>query len=149
MKLASYKATRPGLFGVFNRAVRWWLHGAYSHCEIVFDDGVAFSCSKLDGGPRLKAITFSADKWDIIPISDRYDSQRVHEMAEAIVTDQGPTRMRYSVLLLACFVIPPLRRFLNNRDEVCSTACALILGRSDYRWLDPNELHDVLSQETK
>lgn len=42
MKLASYKSTRPGVLGLFNRLIRWRLSGCYSHCEVVFepDDGV-------------------------------------------------------------------------------------------------------------
>lgn len=42
MLIASYKATRPGLQGVFNRLIRMRLRGKYSHSEIVFEpeDGV-------------------------------------------------------------------------------------------------------------
>lgn len=43
MLLASYKATRPGLQGLANRAIRLRLRGVYSHSEVVFEpsDGVA------------------------------------------------------------------------------------------------------------
>lgn len=42
MLIASYKATRPGLQGLFNRIIRLRLRGQYSHSEIVFEpeDGV-------------------------------------------------------------------------------------------------------------
>ena len=56
MKLASYKATRPGLQGIANRLIRWRLRGPYSHNEVVFEpgDGVGFlmpdgTCEEIDG----------------------------------------------------------------------------------------------------
>lgn len=39
MLLASYKVTRPGLQGLFNRIIRLRLRGPYSHNEIVFEPG--------------------------------------------------------------------------------------------------------------
>lgn len=39
MQLASYKGTRPGLQGLFNRVIRWRFGGPYSHNEIVFEPG--------------------------------------------------------------------------------------------------------------
>lgn len=39
VKLASYKATRAGWQGWFNRLIRWRFSGLYSHSEIVFEPG--------------------------------------------------------------------------------------------------------------
>ncbi|WP_341679208.1 hypothetical protein [Comamonas thiooxydans] len=39
MLLASYKSTRPGLQGLFNRIIRLRLRGQYSHSEVVFEPG--------------------------------------------------------------------------------------------------------------
>ena len=39
MKLASYKGTRAGWQGWFNRLIRWRFSGPYSHSEIVFEPG--------------------------------------------------------------------------------------------------------------
>ena len=144
MKLASYRATRPGLPGVFNRAVRWWLHGPYSHTELVFSDGMAFSCSWLDKGPRFKAIAFKPEHWDLVPVPTRYVESEVRARAEAIVADHGPQRVRYSVMLLAAFVLPPLYRWVRDIDEVCSTVIGRVLGRADGKRLDPIELHGTL-----
>lgn len=56
MHVASYKATRPGLQGLANRAIRLRLRGIYSHSEVVFQpgDGVDHlmpdgSCAPVDG----------------------------------------------------------------------------------------------------
>lgn len=73
MKVAFYKATRPGWQGLFNRLVRWWTRGPYSHTELVLEerDGLSLcgSSSFIDGGVRLKWIKLNADHWDLLPVS--------------------------------------------------------------------------------
>lgn len=147
MKLASYTGTRPGFAGLFNRAVRWWLSGQYSHTELVFSDGMCASCSWMDGGPRLKQIEFTSDKWDVIsfrctPEQESFARERVQESIAASNT----YRPKYSLILLAAFVVPPLRRFLGVRDQVCSTYVAWALGVPSYMQHDPNELHALLAE---
>lgn len=145
MRLASYTGTRSGLSGLFNRLVRWWLHGPYSHTELVFSDGMCASCSWLDGGARLKRINITPDKWDVVafdhtPEQEDFARQRVQESLTL-----GPAhRPRYSLILLAAFVVPPLRRLLGPRDQVCSTYVAWALGVPSYMQHDPNELHALL-----
>lgn len=69
MQAAFYKATRPGLQGLYSRAVQVIDHGPYSHCEIVFGDGMCGSASYIDGGVRLKRIVFDPTHWDILQLS--------------------------------------------------------------------------------
>ena len=68
MQAAFYKATRPGLQGLYSRAVRCIDRGPYSHCELVFSDGMCGSASWVDGGVRLKRIDFDPDHWDILQL---------------------------------------------------------------------------------
>lgn len=49
MQLASYKATRPGLQGLFNRLIRWRFSGIYSHSEVVFEPGDGVDALMPDG----------------------------------------------------------------------------------------------------
>lgn len=65
---AFYKGTRPGLGGVYNRAVRWVDNGPYSHSELVFSDGMSGSASWVDGGVRLKRIIYDPDRWDFLDL---------------------------------------------------------------------------------
>jgi hypothetical protein len=65
-RAAFYKGTRPGINGVYNRVIRWWDHGPYSHTELVFSDGISASSSFMDKGVRFKRIDYSVDKWDFI-----------------------------------------------------------------------------------
>ena len=68
MKAAFYKATRPGLQGLYSRAARAVDRGPYSHCELVFSDGLSGSASYIDGGVRLKRIDFDPEHWDFIEL---------------------------------------------------------------------------------
>lgn len=68
MKVALYKGTRPGLQGIYNRLTRWIDRGKYSHCELVFSDGVSASASYIDGGVRFKVIDYNPENWDFIEI---------------------------------------------------------------------------------
>jgi hypothetical protein len=69
MKIAFYKATRPGLMGIYNLLVCWWTRSPYSHAEIVFKDGLAASSSLMDGGVRFKRIDFNPAHWDFLEIT--------------------------------------------------------------------------------
>ncbi len=68
MKVAFYKGTRPGVQGIYSRAVRLWTRSPYSHAEIIFSDGKAASSSFVDGGVRFKRIAFDPAHWDFIEI---------------------------------------------------------------------------------
>jgi hypothetical protein len=74
MKIALYKSTHPGLAGLYNRFVRWFDQGQYSHCEIIFSDGMSASSSFKDHGVRFKSITYTSDNWDFFEISDNYEA---------------------------------------------------------------------------
>jgi len=67
-RAAFYKGTRAGIPGVYNRAVRAWEHGPYSHVELQFSDGISASSSFMDGGVRFKQIDYDPAKWDFLPL---------------------------------------------------------------------------------
>ncbi len=68
MRAAFYKSTRPGLAGIYSRGVRWWTRSPYSHCELIFSDGMAASASYMDGGVRFKRIDFDPGHWDFVDL---------------------------------------------------------------------------------
>lgn len=71
LSVALYKGTRPGLSGLYNRVGRFLDRGPYSHCEVVFSDGLSGSSSFMDKGVRLKQINYtSVGHWDFLPIPD-------------------------------------------------------------------------------
>jgi hypothetical protein len=135
MNAAFYKGTRPGLHGVYNRAVRLWTRGPYSHCELVFGDGIAASASLMDGGVRMKRIDFDAAKWDFVPLPWA-DAARARRW---FIDRDG---MPYDVLGNLRFVVPPLPdaplRFF------CSEAVLAALGFAEAWRFCPNGAHDIL-----
>lgn len=68
MRLALYRATRPGIQGIYSRVTRWVDGGPYSHCELIFSDGLSASASFIDGGVRFKAIDYDPAHWDFIDL---------------------------------------------------------------------------------
>ena len=76
MRAAFYRGTRPGLQGIYSRLVRWIDRGAYSHCELIFSDGMSGSASYIDGGVRLKRIDYDTDHWDVIDLPADSNAER-------------------------------------------------------------------------
>ena len=73
MYAAYYKATRPGWQGIYSRAVRVIDRGPYSHCELVFSDGLSGSASCIDGGVRFKRIAYDPAHWDFMALPDELE----------------------------------------------------------------------------
>lgn len=142
MQVAFYRGTQPGFAGLFNRAVRWWTHGPYSHCEIVLGaaaDGRALcaSAANLDGGVRRKAIALTPDKWDLLEIPDT--APRQEQVAAWFAEHNGDP---YDTLALFGFV---WRRGDGHRKKwFCSEAVAAVLGFNEPWRFDPNTLAAVL-----
>lgn len=68
MRLALYKSTRPGFQGIYSCITRWVDGGPYSHCELIFSDGLSASASFIDGGVRFKRIDYDSAHWDFIDL---------------------------------------------------------------------------------
>lgn len=68
MKIAFYKGTLPGWRGWVSRLIRFTERGRYSHCEVVFSDGLCASASWYDGGIRFKRIDFNPEHWDFVEV---------------------------------------------------------------------------------
>ena len=140
MWVAFYKGTRPGLAGNFNRGVRWWTHGPYSHCELVIAllaDGQAqcWSSANLDGGVRPKLITLDPAHWDVIEVP----WANPFEALDWFVLHEGD---RYDTLGLFGFVG---RRGDGDKDKWwCSEACAAALGLDEPWRYCPNALAAIL-----
>lgn len=134
MKIAFYKGTRPFPQSLFNQAVRWWTGGAYSHCEIVFSDGMSASSSFLDGGVRFKKIDYDDDHWDFIDFKQDESSARkwfyLHE------------NQKYDVLNLLGFIWR--RKDGSKKKFTCSEACATALGFEEPWRYDPNSLYSMI-----
>ena len=135
LSVAFYKGTRPGLAGIYNRVVRWWEPGKYSHCELVFSDGLSASSSYKDGGVRFKKIDFNPDNWDFIEIPANLEPAAFMWFTRHI--GEG-----YDLVGNLRFLFD----FIRNRNDkwFCSEALAESLGMVDSWRLGPNGLAAVL-----
>lgn len=135
MRAAFYKATRPGLQGIYSRAVRWIDRGPYSHCELIFSDGLSGSASYIDGGVRLKRIDYDPAHWDFIALPDHlepYARDWFERNAGAPYDLAGNVR----------FVLPWLPD--SERGWFCSEAEAAALRLREPWRLGPNGLAALL-----
>ena len=135
MKIAFYKGTHPGLPGVFNRLVRWWTRGPYSHCEAVYGDRLTdgtwlcASSSKMDGGVRFKQIDVTGANWDVMEVA-------VGDEAASKAWFTAHVGAKYDVAGILGFV---WRRVENARDQYfCSEAVATSIGVPEAWRFDPN-----------
>ena len=135
MRAAFYKGTRPGLQGIYSRGVRFIDRGPYSHCELVFSDGMSGSASYIDGGVRLKRIDYKPEHWDFIdlpPSLEPYARDWFERNAGAPYDLMGNVR----------FVLPWLSD--SEKGWFCSEAMAAALKLKEPWRFGPNGLAAVL-----
>jgi hypothetical protein len=128
---AFYKGTRPGVAGIYNRLVRWWDNGAYSHCELIFSDGIAASASFMDGGVRFKKIDFDSERWDFITLMVSSESLA----REWFTNHEGAKYDLVGNIRFALDFLPD-----NKLKWFCSEAVAASLGKAEPWRLGPNGL---------
>lgn len=129
--LALYK----GKGDAFNGAIRWWTDSKYSHCEILLDDGFAYSASIKDKGVRRKFIPLNAESWDIIylPWVKDNDVRELYKLTENHKYD--------FISLLFSQVIN--KKTGDNKMEFCSEWCAMACGLPNPEMYSPGELGDL------
>lgn len=170
MKLASYKSTRPGWQGLFNRLIRWRFAGAYSHSEVVFEpgDGVASfmpdnTCQPDAAGALWCA---SAVAMERLPAWSRYRASKLGGVRfKRIVLDAGKwdvltvnTDPLHAAMVFAADEGHPyswrhIAKFVawvvslkQGNQTTCSQICARAFGiaRPDDARFDPCTLHAAI-----
>jgi hypothetical protein len=140
VKAAFYKGTRPGLQGWYNRIVRCWTRGIYSHVELVFPGDLGASASYVDGGVRIKPIQFDESRWDFIDLPNELETEARAWFAEH-------TGQPYDLMGNVRFLIGTVPE---DRDRwFCSEAIAEALGFADSWRFEPNILYAVLRRATQ
>lgn len=148
MKIAFYKGTHKGLYGIFNRLVRWWTRGPYSHAELIFAEPqhskahLCFTSSFLDGGVRGKLIELDEAKWDVVELnSENFNAARAYAWFQINLG------LKYDVMGIFGAVV---RSVEDDRDKYfCSEAIAAALGLSEPWRYDPNTLYAALKKSTE
>ncbi|MFZ3001586.1 MAG: hypothetical protein WA071_14765 [Undibacterium umbellatum] len=136
MHVAFYKGTRPGIAGIYNRLVRWWTKGPYSHCELVFADGMSASASYIDGGVRLKYIEYDSERWDIVKVPASLEPAARRWFREHL-GDKYDLKGNFHFLVSAVGD--------DNGKWFCNEAIGAALGMSEPWRFDPNSFYAVLA----
>lgn len=136
LQAAFYKGTHAGFPGVYNRAVRAWERGPYSHVELTFNGDIAASSSFMDGGVRFKQITFDPDKWDFITLPDYLE----RDARKWFIKHNGEP---YDIMGNVHFIIGFVGD--DRGKSFCSEAVAAALGIPDPWRFGPNALAKALT----
>lgn len=137
MKIAFYKGTKSGMAGVYNRGVRWIEDGIFSHCEIVFSNGLSASSSFMDGGVRVKEIDYShKDDWVVLDIPWSDEKKALAYFTQRLGKSYN---LRGNIHFLFGFIRG------DSDGEFCSEACAGALGISTPWQFAPNQLFNVVN----
>jgi len=137
IRVAFYKGTRSGLAGIYSRGVRFVTKGKYSHCEIIFSDGMSASASFVDGGVRFKAIDYSPANWDFLEIDAAFEN----DAREWFKEHEGQA---YDLLGNLHFFLP---MFGDNRQKwSCAESIAEALKMPDPWRIHPNNLYQLLKR---
>lgn len=130
-KIAFYKAKYGTLFDRFIAAATF---SKYSHCELVFPDGVCASSSLRDGGVRFKHIEFN-HHWDVYDLNMQLDENQINY---CFLIHQGE---KYDCCGLLGNVI--FMDWSSDNKKYCSLICSIAL-KLDYNAIDPGRLYNFL-----
>lgn len=132
---AFYRGTRPGLAGLYNWLVCKWERGEYSHCELVFSDGMSASASFMDKGVRFKQIEYTNTNWTAVPLPPELEAAARAWFEE----HEGESYDLMGNLHMVIGFFPEARR-----KKFCSEALAAALGMPDAWRFGPNALAAAL-----
>jgi hypothetical protein len=131
-----YKGTRPGLAGIYSWGVRKVTQSPYSHCEILFSDGMSASASFTDHGVRFKKIDYEPEHWDVIDLpSELFEARARQWFTEH---DGDPYDLLGNVYFLFSLIG-------GDKDKwFCSEALGAALGLPEPWRFDPGTLYEAV-----
>lgn len=136
MKIALYK----GRGRIFNKLISWWTRGPYSHCELIFSDGLSASSSFLDKGVRFKNINYAAhpENWDFIELDKSFDEL----FARQFFLDR--VGLGYDVQGILGFVFRRVSHW--KKKWFCDEIVLASLGIKDSWRFNPNDVPSFFSR---
>jgi hypothetical protein len=132
MKIIFYKA-KHGRW--IDKLIAMATFSKYSHCELLFPDGLCRSASKRDGGIRTKKIDIDY-RWDCFDLTGEYDVAAMLYWFEINKNDTydyyGPIGSMFGLDLTS------------ENKKFCSYVCAIVLGLNPI--ITPGGLYRVLKK---
>jgi len=133
MKIAFYKGLKYGNW--LDKLICLGTMSRYSHCEIVFSDGVSASSSPRDGGVRFKNINYSDDKWTLFDVIYPSDVDFEAMVRYHFAVHEGD-KYDYLGAFFSAFGIDAS----SDDRKFCSQICGLILGSTNSGVITPGGL---------
>lgn len=134
MKIAFYKSKKGKWL---DKAISAVTLSQYSHCELIFSDGICASASPRDGGVRFKYITMG-EKWDVYELPKSFN--------EIYAREWFIRHEEQSYDYLGAFGSAFNLDLTSPDKKFCSYACALALKLKD-PIVSPGDLYDRLRQQ--
>lgn len=133
MKIAFYKAWNGTWV---DKLISLVTLSKYSHCEIVFSDGLCASSSARDGGVRFAQINLNSGNWDVfdLDMGMNYDETRIRQW---FINNDGDT-YDWPAAIQSVFGVGQVK----NDKKFCSQACAIVLDF--YPAITPGKLYSEL-----
>lgn len=137
MKIAFYKGLKSKR--LVDTVICLSTFSKYSHCEIVFSDGMSASSSRLDKGVRFKYIDYeNSDKWDVYEIVSPYGEEAEKAIRYYFQINEGDT-YNHAGAVLSAFGLA----LQKPNKKWCSEICAEVLGEKP---TTPGKLFRVLKK---
>lgn len=113
----------------------------YSHCELVFSDGMSFSASPREGKVRFKRIDYD-DKWVIRDLPFSYEME---DVIRGRCREYLGKSYDYIGVLLYYGLFTDI---YDKKKWWCSEICAKLIGMDDYH-ITPNQLAKRLNVKSQ
>jgi hypothetical protein len=107
-----------------SKLIRWWTKSPYSHCELVFKNGLTFSAFIEDFRTDFKSASHDPSEWDIIEIP--IDLETEYKIYQFCVDEDN---CLYDIVGLTLTQFLPLG-FENPWWWFCSEICVAALHRA-------------------
>jgi len=143
MQVAFYKG--KGRF--FDKVIRWWTSGKYSHCELVFANGTYFSADAWENKVRFEKLYPNPGNWDFVELEL---TPKEEVLVLAWCDSQTGKGYDYTGIILSQFI--PLH-IEDPAKWFCSELCVKALQRvgrlpgMKAQDIDPSELAILLGLE--
>lgn len=117
----------------FDKLIRWWTSplkkmfngewkDSFSHCEILFSDGVMFSASQYENSTRFRRHSYSSDSWKYVnTYATKVQEARVRTFCNSIEDSE------YDYMGILGFIFPVKD---SERRWFCSEVCTFALQKA-------------------
>lgn len=142
-------AFRKNATKINSKLICWWTSSIYSHCEIVFENGLSFSADIEVMKTRFKTVVYDPNEWDIITIPiERIVEYKVYDFC----LDED--NCGYDLYGMICTQVlylsfeSPYWWFCSELAYKCLQIAGLIPDTISYE-VDPGKLFNILIEAIK